>query len=910
MRKPLRHFLLVAALTAFSAMSATAQSLVTGRIVDENGAPLAGATVIVPGTTLGTGTDANGNFSLKLKGGEKSVEINFIGYTAISRQIKGEGTADLGLIEMKPDAIAMQDVVISQSMAIQRKTPVAVSSISAADIEYKLGTQEFPEVLKSTPGIYSTKSGGGYGDAQTRLRGFQSANVAVMVNGVPVNDMEGGTVYWSNWAGLSDVTRSMQVQRGLGASKVSTPSVGGSINIVTNTIDAKKGGTASIGMGNDGLFNISFSVSSGLTKNGWAISVMGAKRWADGYIQGTDYTAYNWFANISKRINERHQLSLTAFGSPQEHYQRPNQLSGLSIEGYQQVSNYMKGKSPYRYNPSYGFGKNGERKTSNYNAYHKPQISLNHQWQIDHKSALSTALYMSIGRGYGYRGEGQSGYNNDWYPANNGVLATKYRNADGTFDYAAIQDLNEQSTDGSKMVMAKNRNDHEWYGLISTYTNQISKTLELTAGVDVRYYVGHHTAELTDLYNGKYYVDTRYRGQVLPENNAAAADPTWKYEKLGVGDVIYRDYDGHVHQEGVFAQLEWSKNDVNAFVSGSLSNTGYWRYDRFYYDAAHAESEHTNYLGGTIKGGVNWNFTEQSNIFANVGYISRAPFFSYGVFLNSQNSHAINPEATNEKVFSAELGYGLRSRKFTANVNAYYTLWMDKTMSRTATFGQGEREGDRYYLNLAGVDARHMGIEFDFRYTPNRWLEVNGMLSWGDWEWASNSKGFFYDMAGQPLKNLNTGEVASGIMADDHAWVNLNQKGVKVGGSAQTTAALGVVMRPMEGLRVGLDWTVYARSFSDYTVNASSLTANADYNVVEPWTIPWGNQFDLSASYRFKVGDKVRATVYANLNNIFDQVYITDAYTPASGAPATWQNAYGVFYAFGRTFSVKLKINF
>ncbi len=909
MRKTLRHFLLVTALFLFGATSAIAQSVVTGRIVDENGAPLIGATVIVPGTSQGTGTDANGNFTLKVTGDQKTIEINFIGYTTVSRQIKGGGKSDLGLIALTPDAIAMQDVVITQSVAVQRKTPVAVSSLSAADIEYKLGTQEFPEVLKSTPGIYSTKSGGGYGDAQTRLRGFQSANVAVMINGVPVNDMEGGTVYWSNWAGLADVTRSIQVQRGLGASKVSSPSVGGSINIVTNTIDAKRGGMASYGMGNDGLYNIAFSISSGLTKKGWAISVMGAKRWANGYIQGTDYSAYNWFVNVSKRINDRHQLSLTAFGSPQEHYQRPNQLSGLSIEGYQQVTDYMKGKSPYRYNPSYGFGKNGERKTSNYNAYHKPQISLNHQWQIDHKSALSTALYMSIGRGYGYRGEGQSAYSSDWYPANNGVLATKYRNADGTFAYDQIQELNEQSTDGSKMVMAKNKNEHEWYGLISTYTNQISKTLELTAGIDVRYYVGHHTAEITDLYNGKYYVDTRYRSQVLPENNAAAADPNWQYEKLGVGDVIYRDYDGHVHQEGVFAQLEWSKNKLNAFVSGSLSNTGYWRYDRFYFDAAHAESEHTNYLGGTIKGGVNWNVTEKSNLFANVGYISRAPFFSYGVFLNSQNSHAINPEATNEKVFSAELGYGFRSRFLSANVNAYYTMWMDKTTTRSGTFDRGDREGERFYLNLAGVDARHMGIELDFRSSLSRWLELNGMLSWGDWEWDSNAKGYFYDMSGQPLQDTRNGAIASGIMAEDHAWTVLKQKGIKVGGSAQTTASLGFTLRPMEGLRVGMDWTVYARSFSDYTVSASSLNPNSEYNVVEPWTIPWGNQFDLSASYRFKIGDKVRATIYTNLNNLFDQVYITDAYTP-SNTTATWKNAYGVFYAFGRTFSVKLKVNF
>ena len=182
------------------------------------------------------------------------------------------------------------------------------------------------------------------------------------------------------------------------------------------------------------------------------------------------------------------------------------------------------------------------------------------------------------------------------------------------------------------------------------------------------------------------------------------------------------------------------------------------------------------------------------------------------------------------------------------------------------------------------------------------------MFSWGDWEWASNAKGYFYDMSGQPLKSTSTGEIASGVMAEDHAWVNLKQKGIKVGGSAQTTAALGITLRPITGLRVGLDWNVYARNYSDYQVNAGALTQNADYNVVNPWTIPWGNQFDLSASYRFKIGT-VRATVYANLNNVFNQEYIVDAYNTANIAPS-WQNVYRVFYAFGRTFSVKLKVNF
>lgn len=749
-----------------------------------------------------------------------------------------------------------------------------------------------------------TKDGGGFGDAKINMRGFQSANVAVMVNGVPVNDMEWGGVYWSNWAGLSDVTRSMQTQRGLGASKISAPSVGGSVNIVTNGIDAKKGGTFSFGVGNDGLYNLSLSLSTGLTKNGWAMSILAAKRWGDGYIQGTNFEGYNWFVNISKRINDRHQLSLTAFGAPQKHGQRNALNDGLTIAEWQKAKNFMGEKDMYRYNASYGFDKNGKQRYSSFNEYHKPQISLNHQWQIDYKSSLSTALYMSIGRGSGYSGQGRtSADRNAWKGTNYGVLNTTFRNPDGTFAYDKIQELNAASIDGSRMVMSKSNNNHMWYGLLSTYTNQITPSLELSAGVDVRYYIGEHNNEIIDLYDGKYFIDDNSRRNVKASDNIAAADPTWQYEKLQVGDKVYRDYDGHVHQEGVFAQLEWTRNKLNAFVSGSISNTGYWRYDRFYYDAEHAESDHVNFLGYTVKGGANYNITDKHNVFANLGYISRAPFFSGGAFLQSTTSNVTNPDPLNERVFSAELGYGFRSGIFTANLNAYYTLWMDKSFVRSTQMSNG----DYARINLGGVDARHMGIELDFSLRPTRWMDITGMLSLGNWIWDSNTKGYIYDSQGQPMTAALDGTVASGIMADDHAWLFLKQKGIKVGGSAQTTGAIGMTVRPMKGLRVSADWNAYGNNYADFWLG-SGLNGNQTIEVKDPWRIPWGHQLDLSASYRFKIGN-IFATIYGNVNNVYNYNYIMDAQSDAL-QEGIWQNAYAVMYSFGRTYTVRVKINF
>ena len=905
MRKHLIQFLLVAVLLVFTSASG-ALSTVHGQLVDaESVEPLVGAAVMVEGTTQGSVTDIDGYFKQSVAS-NATLLFKYIGYKDQKKKITQKGASvELGTIKMQPDAVMLSDVTITSSVAVARKTPVAVSTVDPVFIEEKLGSQEFPEILKSTPGIYTTKDGGGYGDAQTRIRGFKSENVAMMINGVPMNGMENQKVYWSNWAGLSDVTRSMQVQRGLGAAKVSVPAVGGSINIVTKSTEAKRGGFVSYGMGNDGYNKILFSVSSGLSKDGWAFTLLGGKTWGDGYIQGTDFEGYNWFASIAKRFNDNHQLSLTAFGAPQWHNQRNNQ-NGLTIKEWQRVQKYMGEKSPYRYNPTFGY-RNGQAYNSSRNSYHKPQISLNHLWQIDRKSSLSTALYVSIGRGNGYSGSGDAANRSRWYGASNGLVNNDFREADGTFAYDEVEALNETSTTGSKMIMGKSMNNHMWYGLLSTYTTKFGENFDFYGGIDLRYYKGLHQNVIVDLFGGDYFIDAENRGKILAENNPAAADPNFKNQKLGVGDVYYRDYDGFVMSEGAFAQLEYNRDKLSAFVSGGLSNTGYWRYDRMYYSKDKAKSDTKNYLGGNIKGGVNYNLNEKNNVFINAGFITRAPMFDTS-FVNSQNSHARNEDAKNEKIMSFEVGYGYRSGIFTANLNAYYTRWMDKALYDSGDFDynvDGQNIKDRYTLNMTGANANHLGVELDFAIRPLRWLDINGMFSWGDWRWNGNASGYYYNAAGQLMTDFKGGTLADMSQASNYK-ANIKMDNVYVGGSAQTTAALGVNIRPMKGLRISADWNFFARNFADYDIDAGNAGFGDEIVVVSPWEIPSYSTFDLSAGYSFDFG-KVRATLSGNVNNLFDQEYIADA---RDGGSHNWETATRVLYGFGRTYSVRLKFNF
>lgn len=908
-------------LACFATLAAPGDLKCTGTVVDEQNEPVVGATVSVQGTNIASPTDIDGHFNLTVPNGKK-IHINFIGYKPVVLDSK----ANLGTIKLSPDSKMLQDVVVTQSIARTRKTPVAVSAIDAQTIDIKLGNQELPEVLKTTPGVWATKDGGGFGDAKINIRGFKSSNTATMVNGVPVNDMEWGGIYWSNWSGLGDIISSMQVQRGLGATIISSPSFGGTINMITKGLDAKKGGTLWYGLGNDNTMNYGISFSTGMMKNGWAMTFLGSRKTSDGYIQGTDYESFTYFFNIAKRINDKNQISLTVTGAPQTHNKRSG---GLSVQQWQDAANYMPKGQAYRYNPTYGLGLNGEKKSASYNAYNKPVAMLNHIWQINHKSSLSSVIYASIGKGYGSSGQGaEIGTSGNtyykywrgtdygkitWNTIENNGVTYNLRHKNGMFAYDQIQLMNAASTTGSLMVMSNSVNNHKWFGGVSNYKNDINEQLSVTAGVDIRYYYGEHTNEIADLYNGEYFIDYYRAASNNLRTYATEADKlAYQNQKLGVGDVVYRNWDSRIWQEGVYGQAEYNMLDkkLNIVLAGAMNLNTYTRYEYLYCNPEDSKSPSRTFFAGNIKGGANYNINRNHNVFFNGGYITRAPYLQYGVFVSPINSNAINPKTQNEKTAAIEVGYEYHSPTFSAQVNGYYTMWMDRTLIST---GNLEYDNDRYTATMNGVDSRYMGVELNFVYKPTKWFELSGMFAYADNTWQNAPLGYFYNSQGQALSSLgskNQPATTTTPLADDHLYATIDQKGIKVGGSAQMTGALGVQFKPFSGFRIGADWTCNARNFSDFSLNNKvTLKPGNTLKISEPWEIPFGNQLDMNASYSFNVTNGVRAVFSANVYNVFNNYYIMDAYTNYS-SPGTWENAYDIYYSFGRTFNLRLKLYF
>ena len=313
-----------------------------GVITDVDNKPLEGANVVVVGTDLGAVSDVNGIAHIDVPAGTYDVTASFIGYSTLTKSVVvGDSMTTLNFV-LDFNVVALTDVEVLASRASET-TPVAYTNVSKEEMEVRLGSQDIPMILNTTPSVYATQQGGGAGDARINIRGFNQRNVAVMINGVPQNDMENGWVYWSNWDGVGDATSSIQVQRGLSAVNLATPSIGGTMNIITDPTSFEKGGKFKQEAGDGGFLKTTFNYNTGLLLNDkLALSGTIVRKTGDGIIDGTWTDAWAYYFGGSYAVSDKQRFELYAIGAPQRHGQNlykqniatySQELAG-SIDGY------------------------------------------------------------------------------------------------------------------------------------------------------------------------------------------------------------------------------------------------------------------------------------------------------------------------------------------------------------------------------------------------------------------------------------------------------------------------------------------------------------------------------------------------------------------------------------------------
>jgi iron complex outermembrane receptor protein len=892
-------------ITMLSASSLFAQTKITGVIMDgEFNESLAGANVFIKGTQVGTTTDLDGKFELTSTETSGTIAVSFLGFETKSVSFNATTKSiDLGSIQLNPDANQLTEIVLVGKgiidLATDRKTPIAVSTIKTAEIQAKIGTADVTQLLVNTPSVYVAGQSGGYGDSRITVRGFQQDNTAFLLNGQPINGMEDGKMYWSNWSGMADIANVIQIQRGLGSSKLAISSVGGTVNFVTKATDKKEGGFTSFGVANNQYFKSTAGYNTGIMENGFGASVMLSHWQGDGYNDGTEGQGQNYFISFGYKANEKHSFNFLLTGAPQYHDQNFTKA----------ISTYL--KYGRRYNNNWGT-LNGVYRTERRNFYHKPVANLNWDYNINETTSLSTVLYASWGRGGGTGGYGSSA-----------------KTSTGNIDFDAIYANNQTATGGignfsnspiingleKNYVVRSSMNNHAWYGVITNLKKELSENLSLNVGLDLRAYNGDHYRQISNYLGLKGWYETRklfnanhlnnLPSTVVASNtvNAGYSTNPWSsfFNTADSNQRIDYDYSESISYGGLFGQLEYAKDDFSAFFQGSLSNQSHQRFDYYDYEPQFSDSEKVNNIGYNVKGGASYVVAEQHSFYANAGLYSRQPYHD-NIYLNYTN--ALNPLTSNEDVLGFEAGYGFKSRYFSANLNLYRTSWKNRVTSTSGVLTAAAiigttalNAGDLVFTSSQNDEQLHSGIELDFVFRPLESLDIKGFASLGNWEYKGNAVQRKFDENQTLLDQTNT-----------------DIDGGKVGDAAQTTWGLGVKYKIVKNFSIDADWRNYDNLYANVAANKENIE------------LPSYDLVDAGVSYRMLVGENNKNSIdfRINMNNVFNEVYlseITQSFSsgnvngifPANDTDPSYKGINvknSAFFGLGRTWNVSIKYNF
>ena len=862
---------------AFLPIFLFAQNTVSGTVTDAStGEALAGANVVVSGTSMGAAATADGSYSISnVPAGSYTITASVIGYADGSQSVNVSGDATVNF-SLNVSALELSAVEILASRASDN-TPVAYTNITKAEVEARLGSQDIPMILNTTPSVYATQQGGGAGDARINVRGFNQRNIAVMINGVPQNDMENGWVYWSNWDGVGDATSSIQMQRGLSAVNLATPSIGGTMNIITDPTSLTRGGKFKQEFGAGGFLKTTANYNTGLINDKMAFSATIVRKTGDGIMDGNWTDAWAYYFGASYAISDGNRLELYAIGAPQRHGQnlyRQNMASygkegvdfakeqsdydqdalgkfgngdRLFSQNWGPVSSSYKGKQYwYMY---------GARTTDRYNSsflnerenfFHKPLVNMNHFFTVNDNMRLSTVAYWSGGSGggtgtYGSSFRSPAVEGEKWYRSSpwrwnwDAAISANSNNVDTNYD---------PTKNRSKGILRNSINRQDTYGVISKLNIDVNSNLKTQVGVDWRTASIEHAREVRDLLGGDYFV---YTGN---DNDITAAS-----QMKGLGDIVAYHNNTTVDWLGFYAQGNYVSGPINAYGMIGQSSIAYSYQDMFTIFQKKITADAISTM--QIKGGLMYDISESISVFGNYGIVEKPPILDNIIYYDG--TVASNP--VNEKFNSMEFGLNYNSPKYALKVNYYDTQWKDRNLTKSVTTGQGS-SGDTDVIFLTGVDQSHTGIELEGSAQVIDMLRLDFAASFGTWKFADDASGIYTDYG----EETTTQTQYSYALKD--LWV---------GDMPQTGLVVGATVTPLAGLSIQGVMNYYDKNYADWSPGDREIQGGtADREQV--WMAPSYSKIDLHAYYNLPMqlaGTNIQ--LFAHVFNLTDALFIQDA---------------------------------
>ncbi|WP_139957022.1 carboxypeptidase-like regulatory domain-containing protein [Flavicella sediminum] len=632
------------------------------------------------------------------------------------------------------------------------------------------GADNITGFLQASKDLFVRTAAFNFGQARFKIRGYDSNETEVLINGIGLNKIVDGRPQWSNWGGLNDVLRNQLFSFGMEASEASFGRLAGSTNYLTRASAYRKGSSVSYAASNGSYKGrVMASYFSGLQKKGWYFVLSASRRFAkEAYMEGTSYNANSLFTAVEKQFNKRHSLNFSAFFTPNRR--------GKSAPATQEVFD-LKGTN---YNSYWGW-QNGLKRNSRIKEVVEPILMLTHYWKPSRKLKLETTFsyqfrHISNSRfgyanapnpdpsyykklpSYYFRDPENPDYTNAY------LTLTEFKN-DGQVDWKNLYFVNH-TTGIANYYLYEDRNEETTLVFKTNATQQINEHIQWQGAFEYRNSVSLNYAKVLDLFgaNGFQDIDPYLEG-TAQQNNLVEPNRT-----VAVGDDFSYKYQMEANVVKLNSQFSYQSFKFDGTISGMFSATSYNR-TGFYKNGQYPENSlgkgsNKKFLNANIKTSGLYKISGRKLLSYNLGYLSRAPFVR-NTYANIRVNHDFVSNAASEQVLSGDVNFQYRASKLKSKISLYSTFFNNAT-ENTFVYADGLRGDNADFVaqSVTGISKRNMGIEFSMEATLSSTIKVTGVAALGDYRYTNNPNLHIYsdqflqesgDLGKAYLKNYKQG---------------------------------------------------------------------------------------------------------------------------------------------------------
>ena len=895
------------------------QTIVQGVVKDiRSSEPIAEVLVEIEGSIVTTRTNNLGEFSFSsdIPDGNQTIKLTKSNYINLyySIVIKNGETINIGEIFLEFDDENDELFTITLSDDELNDDTSGADNISG--------------LLSASQDVFQRAAAFEFSPSFFRLRGLNTDNGIVLMNGIEMNKIFDGRPQWSNWGGMNDVLRSQELSNGLAPSPYNFGGLLGSTNINLRASNYRSGGRITYSSSNRSYTNrLMATYASGMLDGGWAYAFTLGRRWGEeGFQDGTFYDANSFFVSVEKKLNDKHSLNLVGFYTPNRR--------GKSSPNTQEVFD-LKGIT---YNEYWGWY-DGEKRNSRIRRIAEPVIMINHYWDISDKTSLNTNFAYQFGELGNSRLDYAGGANpspayyqglpsyfladDDGPDLSGAYLAQQSFSNGGQVNWDRIYDSNLTNNingDYAAYVLYEDRSDDKQFTANTILESSITENLTLNAVINYKRLKSHSFAEIIDMLGsntGYLNVDSFDQVQFDLQNPDLV---------VGEGDTFRYNYNIEANVLSGFAQAQFKYNKIDFFIAGSYTATEYQREGLYqtetYANNSFGKGRKLSFDGIGTKSGFTYKFSGKHIFNINAGYITKAPSIR-NTYTNSRENHAIvgditGVDITEEKITSFDANYVFRSSSVKARLTGYYTKMEDANeISFYFADGiSGVDEGTAFVQEiLQGIDKSHMGIEFGMEAQVTPTIKLTGVASIGQFTYDNN-----------PNLVLTSSDFVEGLNFGES-----NLKDYRIAAGPQQAASVGFEYRDPNYWWFGTT----ANFFSNTYVDVSPLTRTQNF-YLDTDGLPFNNYEpdlarELLRQERFddymvvnaiggkswKIGDKY-ISLFVSLNNIFNKKFKSGGFE--QGRSANYQSlqedsqnpkrVFGPKYWYGRGPTYFLNLNY